>query len=192
MIELVDKKKQLPSVDTTEANSVIMSQYLAFGSPVWVAFQISFSCYPEDLDAGHSMMRLVAVAAMVRFVLANMLLWISWKRGPPFWMKVAPTVMYLLTLTNFILIPAAGSVWFALQWTAIRSSIYGIYIGCVALIWLLQVGFYFTIIKPYIYFNAMAYIAARKQELERKERGELGENLNATSDFLANRGESFG
>jgi len=45
--------------------------------------------------------------------------------------------------------------------------------------------FYLRIIKPFIYFNAMAYIAARKAANERKQKGASLDRsgLNATVDF---------
>lgn len=162
-IELVDKKKQLPSVDTTEANCVLMSQYRSFGVPLLVALQYSAACYPEILDGGHFMMNNMVKVLLVRFVFANFIIWVSWKRGPDWWIKIAPTLMYLITLTNYILIPVGVMTNMIINWPVFKESIYSIYIKCVVIIMITQIFFYFGVIKPYIYFNAMAYIAARKQ-----------------------------
>lgn len=107
------------------------------------------------------MIRLLYGIAL-RFVIANFLIWVSWKRGPACWIKVAPTLMYLLTLTNYILIPLGSIAFFVWHWQRMQQSVYGIYMLTVLFIWIAQIGFYFVIIRPYIYFNAMAYIASRK------------------------------
>lgn len=49
-------------------------------------------------------------------------------------------------------------------------SVYSLYIYCVLIIWLIQMLFYIFVIKPYVYFNAMAYIASRKLKWEKKAR----------------------
>lgn len=169
-IDVVDKKKQLPSADTTEANNLLMSQYLAFAIPMGVSFQITVSCYPVYLDQGHEMMKRLLFVIAIRFIITNFLIWVSWKRGPACWIKIAPTLMYLLTLTNYILIPLASLAWFAMHYQRIRESVYGIYMVTVLFIWIAQIAFYLFIIKPYIYFNAMAYIASRKIANEKKDR----------------------
>ena len=51
--------------------------------------------------------------------------------------------------------------------------------------------FYVCIIKPYVYFNALAYIASRKQAYERKEREGLSNNHEATVDFPGNNEDSM-
>ena len=53
--------------------------------------------------------------------------------------------------------------------------------------WLIQVLFYLFVIKPYVYFNAMAYIASRKLAWEKKAReAELSNQRDATVDFPNN------
>ena len=115
-IELVDKKKQLPSIDTTEASSIIVSQYLTFGIPAGVTFLMTLARYPEDLNYGHHMMVRVGEALLLRFVLANFTLWVSWKKGPQWWLSMAPTLMYCLTLFNYIIMPAMAMVWFVIKY----------------------------------------------------------------------------
>ncbi len=124
-------------------------------------------------------------AQAFRFVLANIKLWVSWKRGSQCWLSIAPTLMYILSLTNYILIPLLSISWFVWRYDKLVQSVYGVYCGTVIIIWLLQVLFYFRIVRPYIYFNEMAYIASRKQAQERKEKDALSrsENLNGTVDF---------
>lgn len=41
------------------------------------------------------------------------------------------------------------------------ASVYGIYEETVAIVWALQMLFYFRIIRPFVYTNARAYIAKR-------------------------------
>ena len=50
--------------------------------------------------------------------------------------------------------------------------------------------FYFFTIKPFIYFNAMVYIARRKQANERKALVEQDRTEDATVDFPQNREDS--
>lgn len=121
-----------------------------------------------------------------RFFLANVKLWVSWKRGPACWIKIAPTLMYFITLLNYILLPLIGIGWFSAHWNKMSTSVYGLYMGCVLFIWLIQMGFYFVIIRPYVYVNAKAYLASRKQSLERKEREELSNSQDVTVDFPNN------
>ena len=51
--------------------------------------------------------------------------------------------------------------------------------------------FYFFTIKPFIYFNAMVYIARRKQANERKALVEMDRTEDATVDFPQNREDSM-
>ncbi len=98
---------------------------------------------------------------LLRFALANFTIWVAWKRGPAWWLKIAPTLMYLITLANYILIPIAVMVYMIINWAVFKESIYNIYIKCVVIIMIGQIFFYFGVIGPYVYFNAKAYIAAR-------------------------------
>ena len=145
-------------------------------------------CYVDELDFGHKMAIRLAVVQAFRFVLCNIKLWISWKRGSNCWLSCAPTLMYILSLTNYIIIPLLSLCWFAWRFEKLTESVYGVYCGTVGIIWLLQILFYFRIIKPYVYFNEMAYIASRKLAWERKEKENLSrsENLNGTVDFPNN------
>lgn len=68
---------------------------------------------------------------------------------------------------------------------------YGLYVNCVLIIWVIQMIFYFVIIRPYVYFNAKAYLAIRKQTWERKEQEELSNNQDATVDFPNNSYDSM-
>lgn len=52
-IELVDKKKQLPSVDSIEAMGILMSQYLAFGVPCYVIYKMTEEPFVPRLNKGH-------------------------------------------------------------------------------------------------------------------------------------------
>mmetsp|Transcript_35906 Transcript_35906/g.47240 ORF Transcript_35906/g.47240 Transcript_35906/m.47240 type:complete len:221 (+) Transcript_35906:332-994(+) len=160
-IELVDKKKQLPSVDSVDAMGIIMSQYLAFGVPCWVIYKQTEECYVPRLDVGHKSAITLGTAMFMRFILANILIWVNWKRGPQWWLKIAPTVMYLLSLFNYIIFPLGSMIWFMLKWDQMGKTVYGVYEKTVAIIWILQMLFYFRIIKPFIYANAMAYLAKR-------------------------------
>ena len=47
---------------------------------------------------------------------------------------------------------------------------------CVMIISLLQMFFYVFVVKPYVYPNAMAYIASRKLANERKANEEMSNN----------------
>ena len=120
---------------------------------------------------------------ITRFILANIPLWISWKRGPSWWLTVAPTFMYLVTLTNYILIPLGSMAFFALNWTKLVNTVRGLYMCCVCFIYILQSFFYFTTIRPFVYFNAMAYIASRKLKYEQQEKDSLSNSNNITVDF---------
>ena len=62
------------------------------------------------------MAKMFSYGLAFRFFLANIKLWVSWKRGPACWIKIGPTVMYLITLTNYILIPLGGLAWFGLHY----------------------------------------------------------------------------
>ena len=116
----------------------------------------------------------------------------SWKRGANCWIKIGPTVMYLITLTNYILIPLLSLVWFGLKWHKMQTSVYGLYMNCVMIIWAIQMSFYYLTIRPYVYFNALAYIASRKLYQERKEREEqLNSKQDATVDFPNNNEDSM-
>ena len=53
-------------------------------------------------------------------------------------------------------------------------------------------SFYYLTIRPYVYFNALAYIASRKLYQERKEREEqLNSKQDATVDFPNNNEDSM-
>ncbi len=52
-IELMDKRKQLPSVDTIEAMNAIVQQYSCFGVPIIVILKMTQTCYVDYLDFGH-------------------------------------------------------------------------------------------------------------------------------------------
>ena len=73
------------------------------------------TCFVKELDGGHSMANKLWYACVIRFILANITLWFSWKRGPDFWLLVAPTIMYLVTLVNYIIIPLITVVFFAVN-----------------------------------------------------------------------------
>jgi len=180
-IELVDKRKALPSVDTVEAMSTLMSQYLALGVPCWVIFKITDACYVPRLDVGHKTAMKLGYAMLARFVLANFLIFVDWRTGPKWWLKVAPTVMYLLTLTNYILFPLASIFWFFMNWTKMGKSVYGIYEQTVAIIWILQMVFYFQIIGPYIFTNAKVYITRRAALWEQKGESADADRSNASN-----------
>lgn len=135
------------------------------------------------LDAGHRMANMLLYLCTARYLLANFMLWVSWKRGPGWWIKIGPTVMYLVTLTNYILLPLGGFVFFGMHWSMMQDSVYGLYMDCVCIMWATQMIYYFYIIRPYVYFNALAYLASRKLEIERKEQAELSNNQDATVDF---------
>ena len=104
-----------------------------------------------------------------RFLMANMGLWVTWKRGPDCWLKIGPTVMYLITFTNYIMIPLAGVAFFGYHYEQVKDSVYSIYTNCIVIIQLLQILFYLFVIRPYVYKNATAYLARRKHANERKE-----------------------
>lgn len=84
-------------------------------------------------------------------MLANVLVFVNWKTGPKWWLKVAPTFMYILTLTNYILFPIISGIWFVRKWDIMLKSVYGIYSQTVGIIWILQMVFYFRIIGPFVY-----------------------------------------
>ena len=119
-----------------------------------------------------------------RFILANFLVWVNWRKGPDLWLKIAPTFMYILSLCNYILFPLGSFVWFGLNWQNMGKTVYGVYEQTVAIIWLLQIIFYYRIIRPFIYANSMAYIAKRKEYMENKavddiDQDELSSNVSA-------------
>ena len=126
-IELVDKRKQLPSVDSIEAMGTLMSQYLAFGVPCYVMFRITEPDYIPRLNVGHKTANNLGYALTARFILVNFLLMLNWKVGPKWWLKVAPTITYILTLTNYILFPIASGFWFAANWEKMGKSVFGVY-----------------------------------------------------------------
>ena len=70
-VELIDKKKQLPSVDTIEALGVIMSQYISFGAPMIVIYYLAAGRYSGDLDYGHTMCVRVGYGLLARFLIIN-------------------------------------------------------------------------------------------------------------------------
>ena len=153
--------------------------------------------YVPELMFGHTMAQRLGYALIGRFALVNFQIFVSWKRGPACWIKIAPTVMYLLCLLNYILFPLASGYWFYIRADAMQHSIYGIYLWCVGIIWLIQMTFYLRIIKPYIYFNAMAYIASRKQAMDAKNggvniSGSSSDELNGTVDFPHNNSNPEG
>ena len=115
--------------------------------------------------------------------MANIHLWVSWKKGPACWIKIGPTVMYLLCLTNYILIPLACCALAIVFHETPSENVYSVYTSCVITIFLLQMLFYFFTIKPFIYFNAMVYLARRKQSNERKALIEMNRTDDATVDF---------
>lgn len=72
-----------------------------------------------------------------------------------------------------------------------QSSVYGLYLNCVLIMWVMQMLFYIYIIRPHVYFNARAYIARRRLLMERKARdAELGNNQDATVDFPNNQSQN--
>jgi len=71
--------------------------------------------FVKELNSGHGMAVFLGQACLVRFILANITLWVSWKRGPDFWLKIAPTIMYLVTLLNYIIIPLMFVGFFAVH-----------------------------------------------------------------------------
>lgn len=78
------------------------------------------SCYANDeLDRGHRVAIYMGIVSFLRFVLANVSLWVTWKRGASCWIKIGPTVMYLITLSNYILIPLGGLIWYGVKWAQI-------------------------------------------------------------------------
>lgn len=126
------------------------------------------SCYIDYLDFGHQACIKLGLICAARYILANICCFVSWKRGPDCWVKIAPTILYLLNLTNYIIIPLVMGFFFAQNWQIVNTSVYGIYMQCVCILWVFQALFYFRIIKPYIYDNATAYIASRKLAQEKK------------------------
>ena len=130
----------------------------------------------------------LGVGLAIRFILVNFMLWVPWKRGPKCWLIIAPYLYYILNFTNYIALPIGTVVWFTTHAQKIEESVYGLYMMCVCIIWALQIVFYFTIIRPYVYFNARAYLASRKKAWEAKEQAELetSQNLNVTVDFPNN------
>ncbi len=64
---------------------------------------------------------------MARYFLINLCIYVSWKRGPSWWLKIGPTVMYLLCLINYIILPVISIVWFFINWQLVSESVYGVY-----------------------------------------------------------------
>lgn len=96
--------------------SILMSQYVVFGVPCYVIYKMTESCFVPRLDVGHKSAMSLGYAMIARFVLANFLVFFNWRRGPKWWLKIAPTIMYLLTLTNYILFPLFSMFWFGIKW----------------------------------------------------------------------------
>ena len=155
-----------------EALSPLIQQYLAFGVPIVVIEIMTIHCYVDYLDDGHKMAIKLGLGLLVRFVLVNFMLWVPWKRGPKCWLIIAPTLYYILNVSNYIILPIGTVIWFATHAQKVEESVYGLYMMCVCIIWALQIVFYFTIIRPYVYFNAKAYLASRKEAWAAKELAE--------------------
>lgn len=63
------------------------------------------------------MARYLGYLCLLRFTLANLKLWVTWKRGPSCWIKIGPKVMYMIALTNYILLPIASIIFFVFNWS---------------------------------------------------------------------------
>lgn len=93
----------------------------------------------------------------------HILIFISWKKGPRFWLDVTPTIFYWLTNTCYIIVPAFLCLYSDRRWETIKSSpVYLQLFVCIIVQFFHLINFYLLIYKQ-VFPEAKKYIERRER-----------------------------
>lgn len=96
----VCESKQIPSADSVIAMKTVMEQ---FSTHFVCTFICLFSLTPESQVKG----TVIKNAMIVSLVLITLLIFVHWKKGPTWWVRVGPYLQIGCVLADYILLPVA-------------------------------------------------------------------------------------
>ena len=154
----------MASIDSVEALSLLIAQYQGFVIPFLVGLSglianIKGGTPPEMLRNCKDFLYFQAVQVFC----IHFLIFVSWKKGPQWWLKIAPSFFMGQIVLTYILIPIAICILTDMRWASIQEDIFFLQIfvsfGC-QLSHL--VHFYLTVYKK-VLPEAKAYIKKRER-----------------------------
>ena len=116
----VDKRRRMASTDTLEANAILLAQYSGFIIPFIGSFVfLKTTDYPGRPFETIENMYVFYVAQGVQCLLLNFLIFVSWKKGPAWWLAIAPKLFLGMSVFVYLVIPCGLSFYTHSNWQAI-------------------------------------------------------------------------
>ena len=121
----IEPQKQMASTDSIEAMSQLLSQYQGFVIP----FLVSAYCLFTNIRDGTPPAMLRNVKDFLYFqaiqvFCVHFLIFVSWKKGPKWWLKIAPTLFMGMIVLTYILIPIGICILTDLRWESFQDDIF--------------------------------------------------------------------
>jgi hypothetical protein len=104
----IEKKRQLQQIDTLKALAPLADQFVNMTVPVLT----SLILYVDNLfDLGHGLdvsmlFECLMVTGLFSFIDMMLQMFVSWKKGPKMWVKMAPYIYFINIHTTYLLWPA--------------------------------------------------------------------------------------
>lgn len=119
------------------------------------------------------------------------LIFVHWKKGPEWWLKISPTIFFILLFAAFLILPALNViisiVFICDPKYDIRAQPIESYVVFFMVLYMIRIIEFFTWIRKSIFDDAMIYLQNRNNSSEDKDLDQLRQEL-----FLIQQKEASG
>lgn len=179
------EKKQLPNIDTIIAIQEVANAFGAQIVPLVVSTYIFLQ--PNETNGGVLYFQLIIIilSNFLSAICITFLIFVHWKKGPEWWLKVSDKVFFLFLMLNYLIIPfinIAITLYFIfnptinLKQKSIESYIVFFFVIC-----FMRMVEYVTIVRRTVLLDARVFLQVREEE-KNKTAEELKEALMAEGE----------
>ena len=172
VLDMTDVKRQLPNCDTVIATTEVVNAFNAQFVPFAVNTYLSLA--PTGDKGGlQAQLRIIYASNTLSLIAIIYLIFISWKKGPEWYLKISPKIYYTMIYLNYVILPVINigiMIFFTLSpkfdLKVLPLETWVIFVTIINFSRLLE---YFASLKKIVLDDARIYLAARKAKLDGEE-----------------------
>jgi hypothetical protein len=172
VLDMIDVKRQLPNCDTVIATTEVVNAFNAQFVPFAVNTYLTLA--PTGDKGGlQAQLRIIYFSNTLSLIAIIYLIFISWKKGPEWYLKYSPKIYYTMIYLNYIILPVINigiMIFFTLSpkfdLKVLPLETWVIFVTIINFSRLLE---YFASLKKIVLDDARIYLAARKAKMDGEE-----------------------
>jgi magnesium-transporting ATPase (P-type) len=165
-----DESTELPNSETVDALKPLINSFNSTLIPFLV-------CYCFDTHTKTFVMRFIYASTVLNAMIAVMLMFAHWQKGPRLYKKYAPYVFFVSIIFTYVISPVLIVILLAIQLVKIEKYRYysAVYLMYFAWVYCFRLGEFFSRIKPVLI--EMRKTVDINSELESLSKDDLKEDL---------------